>query len=152
MTMAHSAIARTLRFAIAAILLGTAAGKLLDVTGFAAVLETYRAFPTRVLMPLAVAIPAAELLLAAWLFSGWKLSAAAVGSAGIHLAYAAWSAVTILRGLRLANCGCFGATLKRPLGWSTVAEDLGLVAASVLLFFLSLRETAGVREMTTVSE
>jgi len=145
MTMARSAIARTLRFAIAAILLGTAVGKLLDVPGFAAVLETYRAFPTRVLMPLAVAIPAAELLLAAWLLSGWKVSAAAVASAGMHLAYAAWSAVTILRGLRLANCGCFGTYLKRPLGWSTVAEDCVLAAASILLFSLSPRERVGVR-------
>ena len=82
---------------------------------------------------------------------GSVTAAAAVGSAGIHLAYAAWSAVTILRGLRLANCGCFGATLKRPLGWSTVAEDLGLVAASALLFFLSLRECRA-EGMTTVSE
>lgn len=145
MTMARSAITRTLRFAIAAILLGTAVGKLLDVPGFAAVLETYRALPTGALMPLAVAIPAGELLLAAWLFSGWKLSAAAVASAGMHLAYAAWSAITILRGLKLANCGCFGAYLKRPLGWSTVAEDLGLVAASALLFSLSLRKGHALR-------
>jgi len=130
-----------LRFAIAAILLSTAAGKLLDVRGFAGVLETYRAFPEWTLLPLAAAVLAAELCLALWLLSGRSLFAAGLASAGMHLAYAAWAAVTLARGVSVENCGCFGVFLARPLTGSTVVEDSALVVASVALALLS-RDTA----------
>jgi hypothetical protein len=126
-----------LRFAIGAILLVSAAGKLLDIAGFADVLKTYEAFPDAVLLPLALAIPLAELALALWLFSGRFLAAAAVTSVVMHFVYAVWSAVSVLRGLRLSNCGCFGVFWPRKLGWSTVAEDLLLMAASFALAILA---------------
>src|SRR5713226_3806892 len=101
--MRASRLAGSLRFAIGAILLATAVGKLLDVPGFARVLGDYRAFPPGALVPIAVAIPVAELALAFWLFSGKNLAASALVSAAMHGLYAAWSAVTVLRGLKLSN-------------------------------------------------
>ena len=126
-----------LRFAIGAVLLVTAAGKLLDIAGFADVLKTYAAFPDAILLPLSLAIPLAELALALWLFSGQFLAAAAITSVVMHFLYAAWSAVSVLRGLRLSNCGCFGVFWPRPLGWTTVLEDLVLMAASLALAILA---------------
>lgn len=135
--MRPGAARQLLRFAIGAVLLVTAAGKLLDIAGFADVLKTYRAFPDSVLLPLALAVPLAELALALWLFSGRFLGAAAIASVVMHFAYAVWSAVSVLRGLRLSNCGCFGVFWPRPLGWSTVVEDLLLMAASFGLVVLA---------------
>ncbi len=137
--MGRRRAAAFLRVAIGVILLATAVGKLLDVGGFARVLGTYRALPEASLRPLAVLIPIAELVLAMWLFSGRALVASALTSTAAHLAYATWSAAAIERGLKLANCGCFGVFLARPLGWGTVAEDLVLVAASVALLLLARR-------------
>ncbi len=128
-----------LRFAIGAILLATAVGKLLDVPGFARVLGDYRAFPPGALLPIAIFISVAELALAFWLFSGRNLAASALTSAAMHALYALWSAVSVLRGLKLPNCGCFGVFLARPLGWSTVFEDLVLVGASLGLWVLVRR-------------
>ena len=128
-----------MRFAIGAILLATAVGKLLDIPGFARVLGTYNAFLPGALVPIAVTIPVAELALAFWLFSGRNLAASALASAGMHGAYALWSAVSVLRGLKLPNCGCFGVFLARPLGWSTVFEDLVLFGASLGLWVLVRR-------------
>jgi len=128
-----------LRFAIGAILLATAVGKLLDIPGFARVLGTYNAFLPGALVPIAVTIPVAELALAFWLFSGRNLAASALASAGMHGGYALWSAVSVLRGLKLPNCGCFGVFLARPLGWSTVFEDLVLFGASLGLWVLVRR-------------
>src|SRR5215470_16426965 len=132
--------ARILRFLIGAVLFATAVGKLLDVPGFARVLGTYEAFAHGALLPIAIAVPVAELVLAFWLFSGRNLAAAALVSTAMHFLYACWSAVSVLRGLKLANCGCFGVFLARPLGWSTVFEDLVLVAASLGLWMLARRK------------
>jgi hypothetical protein len=80
-----------------------------------------------------VTIPVFELLLALWLFSGRRLAGAAAASIAMHLVYAAWSAASLLRGLELANCGCFGVFLARPLSWVTVLEDLVLAGLSAWL-------------------
>lgn len=126
-----------LRFAIAAILLATGVGKLADVPGFAGVLTTYEAFPEWALVPVAVAVPVSEILLAVWLFSGRRLVAAALASAGMHSLYAGWAAVTLARGIDVPNCGCFGVFLGRPLSYGTVLEDSALVGASILLALVS---------------
>ena len=128
-----------LRFLTAAVLLATAAGKLLDVRGFAAVLRTYDFFGEGALLPLAIGVPALELGLALWLLSARRLAGAALGSAALHVAYALWSAVSVLRGLKLSNCGCFGVFLARPLSWQTVAEDGGMAALSLTLWALARR-------------
>lgn len=126
-----------LRFGIAAILLTTAVGKLLSLGGFAQVLGTYRALPEWALFPLAAAVSVAELLLAAWLLSDRRLRAAALVSAGMHLAYSLGAAATLMRGVAVPNCGCFGVFFARPLTYSTVLEDAGLVAASLTLASIS---------------
>jgi len=136
------ALRQFLRFAIGAVLLVTAAGKLLDIAGFASVLKTYAAFPDAILLPLSLAIPLAELALALWLFSGQFLAAAAITSVVMHFVYAAWSAISVLRGLRLSNCGCFGVFWPRPLGWTTVLEDLVLMAASLALAILARKRSS----------
>lgn len=128
-----------LRVFIGLVLLATALGKLLDVPGFSRVLATYEVLPESLLTPLAAAVPLAELALAVWLFSGRRILGAAAASGAMHLVYAAWSAAAILRGLKLANCGCFGVFLARPLGWSTVAEDLVMTGLSVALVALARR-------------
>lgn len=119
----------------------TAAGKLLDITGFAAILRTYEAFPEWALLPLALMVPVAEGGLAAWLLTGRNLFGAALVSAAMHAAYAVWAGVTLARGLQVPNCGCFGIFLARPLTWSTVIEDGVMVAASLTLALLSRRGT-----------
>jgi len=136
------AVRQFLRFTLGAILLASAAGKLVDIPGFMDVLKTYKAFPDSILLLLALGVPLAELAIALWLFSGQFLAAAALTSVVMHLLYAVWAAVSVLRGLRLANCGCFGVFWPRPLGWSTVAQDLVMTAASFALLVLARRPRA----------
>jgi hypothetical protein len=127
------AAARVLRFGIGFLLLATSVGKLLDLGGFARVLNGYEALPQALLVPAAVAITALELVLAGWLLSGRRLAQAAAASAVLHGAYAAWSALALARGLRIENCGCFGVFWARPLTWMTVVEDLVVAGLSVTL-------------------
>lgn len=132
--------ATILRCAIGSILLASAVGKLLDLPGFAAVLGSYDALPGWALTPAAGAIVAAELLLAAWLFSGRRLAEAALAAGAMHVAYAGWAATALARGLVLPNCGCFGVFFPRPLTRSTVLEDLGIAGACLVLYGLARRQ------------
>jgi methylamine utilization protein MauE len=127
------------RVLIGLLLLATSLGKLLDLPGFARILGSYRALPDASLQAVALAISIAELALSVWLLSGRGLTGAALASAALHTVYAVWSASGVARGLKLSNCGCFGVFLARPLGWSTVAEDMVLVGLSLWLLALARR-------------
>lgn len=41
--------------------------------------------------------------------------------------------VTLWRGLAIANCGCFGVFLARPLTAQTVVEDVVMLGMSLLV-------------------
>lgn len=127
----------TIQYFIAVILLTTAIGKLLDIQGFAKVIESYEIFSGWITAPMGLAMALFELFLSIWLFSGKKLALAALVSFGLHSVFTTWTVWALLRGLELSNCGCFGVFWARPLGWSTVYEDLFMVAVSLVLFFLA---------------
>lgn len=119
-----------LRVAIGLILLATGIGKLLDVPGFMNVLRSYESFPYWSLPVIAVTFVIIELRLAEWLLVGKNLAGAALASTILHAMFTGWAALTLLRGIAVPNCGCFGVFLARPLTWSTVLEDFVMVAAS----------------------
>lgn len=117
------------------LLLGASAvGKLLDMPGFYAIVRTYQALP-EVLIPIAAwSLTVAELVLALWLLVGQGLRQAAMATCAIHLFYFVWLSATLLRGLDLPNCGCFGVYWARPLRWFTPLEDLLLLALAFWLW------------------
>ena len=126
-----------LRIFIVGILLGSAVGKALDFSGFIEILKTYHVFPPSLLIWVAVIVTASELFLGLWILSGWQLVMSALAAAGMNLVYAAWMTVTLLRGLELSNCGCFGVFFPRPLTWSSPIEDLVMVAFCCFLAYLA---------------
>ena len=122
------------RYFIASVLFLSGIGKLLDVPGFVQVLNTYQAIPEWALHFVAVTLILVELRISEWLFRSKTLVAGAFGSLVLHALFTVWTAVTLLRGVSVPNCGCFGVFLARPLtGW-TIVEDLVLVLASFYLF------------------
>lgn len=117
---------------LAAVLLATGLGKALDVPGFAAVLADYRLLPAGSEPIMALAITLAELgLAAAMLHPRWR-QVAAWGAVALFLANAAVLSLTLLRGVELANCGCFGVYWPRPLRPWTPLEDLALAGLALL--------------------
>ena len=123
-----------LRFLLGALILGTGVGKALDVAGFIRVMETYRLLTPAFLYPVAVAVTAGELALGVWLLSGWRPTTAVLAAIAVNLGYAVLLSITLVRGLDLKNCGCFGIFLARPLRWFSPLEDLALAGLSWLLY------------------
>ncbi len=129
-----------LQLFLGATLLALAVGKALDLPGFVEVLKTYRAFPNTMLFPLALAVASAEFVLGAWLLSGWHLKTSALVAAWLNAGYALWMTVSLLRGLELANCGCFGVFFPQPLSWFSPLEDVVMVAVCLTLRHLAQDE------------
>ncbi len=121
------------RWLLVPVFLATGLGKALDLTGFAAVLGTYRLLPAPVLLPAALAMTAAELAIAAGL--AWRPVLRLAARAGLALALVntAVLTLTLARGIALANCGCFGVFLARPLRPWTPVEDLVLAGLAALV-------------------
>ncbi len=129
-----------LRYFIAVLLLFTGLGKLLDVPGFVQVLETYQAIPSWGLHVVAVTMILLELRISEWLLRDRTLALGAFASFLLHSLFTLWTVITLLRGIPVPNCGCFGVFLARPLtGW-TVVEDLVLVVASLVLLVLAVKQ------------
>ena len=115
------------RLLIGGVLLASAVGKSLDLNGFVDVLVTYRLFPGWTLWPVAFMIIGIEWILAAWILSGWRLPTGALFALMLNGLYAAGLILTLVRGLDLPNCGCYGVFSPQPLRWYSPLEDLVLV-------------------------
>jgi len=124
----------------------TAVGKLLDNRGFAEVVAQYQFFiPNLVLLPLALSVSMGELVMAVSIFVGYRLRLMAQLTILVHLGYTALATITILRGIELQNCGCFGVFLARELGWATVLEDAILTLLSVGFLIVVARSESPTR-------
>ena len=88
--------------------------------------------PERLLLPLALGIALLEFTIGLNLLSGRRLRSFVLATLCFHSVYTALAFTTLLREIPIENCGCFGAFLARPLRWSSVAEDVALVAVSAL--------------------
>ena len=118
---------QAIRFFLGAIFSASALGKSLDLSAFVDILVTYQIFPDWALWPMALSICGAEWLLAVWMFSGWHISAGALSAIALNGLYATGLTVTLLRGIDLPNCGCYGVFYPQPLRWYSPLEDLVLV-------------------------
>lgn len=118
---------------IGSIIFASALGKSLDMPGFVEVLKTYQAFPEAMLWPLALMVTSVEFVLGAWLLSGWRQQMSALAAMWLNAGYAVWMTVSLLRGLELANCGCFGVFIPQPLRWYSPLEDLALMGMAYTL-------------------
>lgn len=123
-----------LRALITGVVLASAVGKSLDLARFVEVLATYHTVPAGWLWPLAWLVIGVEWVLVLWLLSGWNLGVGALACAALNLGYAAWMTVSLLRGLDIPNCGCFGRFFPQPLRWYSPLEDLVLVAMPYALW------------------
>jgi Methylamine utilisation protein MauE len=115
------------RFIVGMVCLASALGKSMDFQGFVEVLSTYRFFPDWGLWPVAIGITSLEWVLALWLLSGWRIGSSALVALILYGLYASSLVITLLRGLDLPNCGCYGVFFPQPLRWYSPLEDLVLV-------------------------
>ncbi len=119
-----------LRLALAAVFVVAALAKLADRDGARRSLVDF-GVPVRLAPAVAVALPLAELLLAAGLVVSATAWVAALGAAGLLGAFTLAVGVTLARG-RESDCHCFGRLSAEPVGPRTLARNLSLLALAGL--------------------
>ncbi|MBT4260276.1 MAG: hypothetical protein HOD90_10255 [Nitrospina sp.] len=129
-----------LRYFIASVLFLTGIGKLLDVPGFIEVIDTYKIIPTFLQSAIAVSMVLVELKIAENLFRKINLKITALAATALHICFTLLATLTLLRGIEVPNCGCFGVFWARPLTIITVAEDVFMVGLCALLLKLLKRK------------
>ncbi|WP_448851385.1 MauE/DoxX family redox-associated membrane protein [Corynebacterium sp. 335C] len=125
-----SAIAR---FALAAVWLWSGGVKLANPLDAAQAIAAYELVPAGLVEPLAVALPAFELVLGLMLLLGVFLRPAALVSAVVVLLFIAGLASAWARGLTI-DCGCFGGGGQNPdAGPATYLRSLARDVVFLLL-------------------
>jgi thiol-disulfide isomerase/thioredoxin len=119
---------------LAVVFVIAAAAKFLDPDGTRRMVIDF-GLPSRLASVLALAIPSAELLVAALLFVPVSAYAGSAGALALILVFTAAIAANLLRG-HAPSCRCFGQLQAKPAGWSTVARN-GLLAALALFALLA---------------
>jgi uncharacterized membrane protein YphA (DoxX/SURF4 family) len=132
--VARTRRAQVPRFFVGAVLIATGLGKVLDIAGFAQVLAAYALLPASLNRLLAYSLPFIELATGLCLVLRQQLRLAAAVAVLLHVMLLSSVLVTLWRGIAVANCGCFGVFLARPLTPVTAVEDSAMLLFSLLAF------------------
>ena len=109
------------------------AGSLKIVGGRYAMLGHIRDFgvPHAVALPLSIALPPLEVLMAGCLMLGIHARAAALGLAVLATAFALGMVLLLVRG-KTADCGCFGSRQASLVSWTLVGRNAVLTALGLV--------------------
>ena len=118
------------RIALGALFIWAALTKLPDMAGFAQDVANYRVVSAALVAFVASAVVGIELLAGIALVAGVMERAAAAVIAVLLIAFTVFLSQALLRGIDL-RCGCFGG--DEPASWWTVARDLVMLAAAILV-------------------
>ena len=129
------------RWFVGLVLVATGTGKALDIPGFVHVLAAYDLLPLWGNVFFAYSLPFVELSTGLCLLTQRWLRPAAWIAVGLHAMLLSAVGVTLRRGLTIANCGCFGVFLARPLTGQTAAEDAGMLGMSLLVLWTTSGES-----------
>ncbi|MEO3867585.1 MauE/DoxX family redox-associated membrane protein [Nonomuraea sp. B12E4] len=130
------------RLALVAVMALAAVAKLRSRGVFAASLEGFDFVPVRLRRPLAVLVPAAELLIALLLAVPATVTAGFLAAALFCCGLTVVPILVVARGKQV-KCACFGAG-EVPMGGWHIARNAVLLAAAVLGSFVTIRLGDGV--------
>lgn len=126
------------------LVLGMAVGQLLSFSSFLDAIESYQVAGETVSRTMAVALVGGELFAGIGLLTGLPNLRKLAGWVGLGVAVG-WAALAVqafVRGLEVANCGCFGRYFAQRLSWIVLVQDAYFVILAYLAMRSALRDGA----------
>jgi uncharacterized membrane protein YphA (DoxX/SURF4 family) len=99
---------------------------------FAAIISAYKLLPAALVTPFSIALPYIEMWVGLFVLTGFWTRQAAVAATVLFSVFFMALASTLIRGIDLASCGCFGPDAMSPR--STIVMDAALLALSILIY------------------
>ena len=131
------AVAWLIRLGLALLFAVAAWHKLRDLSAFRATLSNYRLLPATLTWPIAPALAACELAVAALLLApAVRLEGAPVAplaALGLLALYSGALAINLARGRRDLDCGCLGPAHRQPVSYGLLVRNALLAAGACLL-------------------
>jgi thiol-disulfide isomerase/thioredoxin len=118
------------RLLLAAVFAVAGAAKLADRSGTRRALRAF-GVPAQLVGTAAIALPLAELTVAALLLPSSTAVAGALGALALLAVFTTAIVINLLRG-RAPECRCFGQLHATPTSWRTVGRNTGLLALAVV--------------------
>jgi uncharacterized membrane protein YphA (DoxX/SURF4 family) len=132
------------RLLLGGVFLYASIAKARDPLDFADAVASFHLLPAYWINPFALGLPTYEILLGAWLLSGWRLRTAAFGASATMLVFLAALASAKMRGLGV-DCGCFGGGASPGNPGLALARDAGLALAALGLYASLASKSARLR-------
>lgn len=130
--MIDSSVVLAARVLLGAVLAVTGIGKLANHRTFVLIVRSHKLVPEASVAALCWFLPITEIVLATLLFSGTLLPLAALGAAGLLVAFSVAISLNLVRGHRDAPCGCCGDANSGRIGWHMVLRNLGLIGLAAV--------------------
>ena len=111
-----------------------ATGKIADPLHFSGEINNYDLLPDKIINIMAIALPWLELVSGLLLIFGVRIKANSALLIAMLFVFTLAVSIAIMQGLDI-NCGCYSAVEERKVGWSKVAENIGLIILGVIAFF-----------------
>jgi putative oxidoreductase len=134
-TLGHPYFLFGVRIVLGFVFVYAALEKIFQPEAFARDISYYRLLPNLLLNLFAIILPWIELLAGLFLLVGVLTRGSALVISSLLVLFGVAIAVSLARGLDI-SCGCFGTASARKVGWTTLGEDLLMLAGSVLLYYM----------------
>jgi uncharacterized membrane protein YphA (DoxX/SURF4 family) len=108
--------------------------KIAQPAEFAKAILNYHLLPIPLVNVFAIVLPWVELVAGFLLLSGLFTRGSSLLLTFLLSVFTLAIAINVARGLDI-SCGCFGTSVARRIGWSALAEDLLMLAGSLILYF-----------------
>jgi uncharacterized membrane protein YphA (DoxX/SURF4 family) len=99
---------------------------------FAAILQAYKLFPSSFISPMALTVPYIEMWIGLFVLTGFYTRQASLLAALLFTIFLAVLLSSLVRGIDLVSCGCFGADAFSPRHTSIL--DALLLALSIVIY------------------
>jgi uncharacterized membrane protein YphA (DoxX/SURF4 family) len=124
--------------------------KLRNQPVFTAILHGYALLPERLVRPASMLLPWLEMSAAVGLLIPVSQTFAALLAAALLLAYAAAMALSLLKGQRIADCGCHFGEQRQAVSAALVWRNLLLSGLALSLLQAPLHRTMGIYDGLTI--
>jgi len=128
---AWSFVARACQVAIGVVFLAAALGKIGDLGAFAGQVHNFQLVPVAAENLVAIALPWVEIVAGLALVLGIRARAGAVVATGLMAVFIVAVAAALARDLSI-ECGCFGKAGASRVGWSKLAQNVGLLLLAAI--------------------